>query len=111
MSGKKIKPISPAEAEANYKILPEVVQAVNELITEKYKGKGSFTLMQNEVINRIMKFCKANKTKMTREKLFDEHHMDFETYFEKEGWKIIYDKPGYNETYEASFKFTPKKNK
>ena len=43
MSGKKIKPISPAEAEANYKILPEVVQAVNELITEKYKGKGSFT--------------------------------------------------------------------
>ena len=29
--------------------------------------------------------------------------------FEEAGWNVQYDKPGYNENYDAYFKFTEKK--
>jgi hypothetical protein len=34
--------------------------------------------------------------------------MDFEPFYEKAGWKVVYDKPGYCESYAANFTFTRK---
>jgi hypothetical protein len=34
--------------------------------------------------------------------------LNFEAIYEEAGWKVVYDKPGYNETYDANFTFTKK---
>ncbi|MDG1949717.1 MAG: hypothetical protein P8J32_02740 [bacterium] len=46
---------------------------------------------------------------MTRRKVFDEKRLDIEPAFEKDGWKVVYDKPGYNESGNAYFVFSKKK--
>jgi hypothetical protein len=32
--------------------------------------------------------------------------MDVEDVYQKAGWEVEFDKPGYNEDYEANFKFS-----
>ena len=32
--------------------------------------------------------------------------MDIESIYRADGWGVYYDKPGYNETYTATFEFT-----
>ena len=36
---------------------------------------------------------------------------DVEDIYEKAGWDVTYDTPGYNETYEPKFTFKPSKKK
>lgn len=89
-------------------IIPKsVIQGVNNLLKLKYRG-DSVVLYQNEIIKEIMKIEKQNNGTLTRQQLFDNHYMDFEPIFSQAGWKVVYDNPGYNETYEANFTFTPK---
>ena len=94
-----IRPIGPKDAK---KAIPEfVIEAVNELINEKYDCQGgSFTLRQGLVKDRI-----RSKT----EQDFDYAWLDFKPLYESAGWHVYYDKPGYCEDYEAYFKFSPKK--
>lgn len=109
------KPITPAEA-AKKKIssIPdEVFEVFNEMIAEKLRG-GYATIMQGEaalrVLNRINK-NRADNDKVTRGQLFDNGWMDVEPHYEKAGWSVEYDKPGYCETYEASFTFKKKRTR
>lgn len=102
--GNKVKPISPSEL--NKEIPDVVIEAVNQLLQEANATPGdSITLYQKDVVSRIKKL----DSDMTSEKLFKKGYMDFEPLFEKAGWNVYYDKPGYNESYEAYFKFTPKR--
>jgi hypothetical protein len=41
----------------------------------------------------------------TRQQVFDNNWLDVEDIFRKAGWKVNYEKPAYNESYPASFKF------
>jgi len=99
-----VKPISPKEIIVDLdKIIPEaVIQAVNNLLKEKYRG-GTVTLQQKEITAAIRKIDK----KLTNEILFDKHYMDFEPIFNKAGWKVTYDKPGWDEDYEPHYDFKP----
>lgn len=46
-----------------------------------------------------------------RQEIFDNGWLDIETVYEDSGWSVEYDKPGYNESYEASWTFKPKRKK
>ncbi len=81
---------------------PEVIESFNELIARNFSS-GSATVLQKDVVSSLV--CKGFKS----EDIFENHWLDVEEIFEKNGWKVSYDKPGYNESYDASFMFSVKK--
>jgi hypothetical protein len=99
------QPIKPSEVTG---VKPdEVVAAFNELIEEKWDGAKA-EVLQEEAVERIMyKMNVASKT-FTREQIFSKGYLNIETLYRKNGWKVEYDKPGYNENYPASFIFSQK---
>jgi hypothetical protein len=98
-----VKPFTPDEAIANRrKFIPdEVIEAVNEMLAEKVSGSGRATLLQRDIIKRV-------EEKMGQRGIIDMKWMDFEPVYREAGWEVKYDKPGYNETYPASFEFKRK---
>jgi hypothetical protein len=96
------KPLSPDEVGVD---LPDfVIEGVNDAIRDKYRG-GEFNIKQDELIKFIMKRAPEG---ITRQKLFEKKYLDFEEVYREVGWTIEYDKPGWNESYEANFTFKPK---
>lgn len=98
----KIQPITPQEVtDKKIELIPDVViEVFNELITKNYCGKIA-TVQQDEVIDLI---CSKNPA-YTREQIFENHWLDVEDIYRKIGWSVLYDKPGWNETYEPYFVF------
>jgi hypothetical protein len=92
-----MKPISPKEAQdlKNRNLPSEVIEAFNELIAQDFNGTTS-TVSQKEVVALIKKKLKTE---------FKDHYLNVEPLFEDHGWKVVYDKPGYNEDYDATFEF------
>jgi hypothetical protein len=101
-----IKPITPEELEEHVAIPDFVIEAVNNLLKSKYRGNYDIVLKQKEVMDAVI----ANSPQaITSEKVFAEKWLDFEYIYRNNGWGVIYDKPGYDENYDAFFKFSKKK--
>lgn len=101
-------PIKPKEVQEkkNASIPEEVYEAFNEMITQEWDGhSANFTLQT--VANLAIKKLKSTGSfkQMTRQEMYDRGWMDVEGAYRKAGWKVDFDKPGYNETYEANFTF------
>lgn len=96
------KPITPSQVSSSKVIPPEVIEVFNELIAKNWDGHEA--IVKQDVAARLA----AKRLNITTETLFDNHYMDVESTFRKAGWKVEYDKPGYCETYEASFTFSKK---
>lgn len=109
---KVIKPLSPSELKdiPNKSIDPAIIQAVNNLLIKNY-SEGSAIIKQDEIIEEYFKITGTKNKESKRAWLFENKQLSFERIYEKEGWKVEYDKPGYNETYDATFEFTPKKGR
>jgi len=45
-------------------------------------------------------------TGKTRDEVFDKGWLNIEPMYRAAGWKVVYDKPAYNESYEPTFTFT-----
>lgn len=90
------KPITPQEA-ANKPIPELVIECVNKLIIENYQS-GYACFSQETLIKRIAALGVQ----------YESWWLDFEPLYEKVGWKVTYDKPGYNESYPATFTFRAK---
>lgn len=99
------KPISPKDVPAR-NIPDEVISAFNDAIADHWNGRCS-QFDQKEVVERIIKKFQGNGTEITREILFKLRYLDVEEIFRRNGWRVEYDKPAFNETYEAFFKFFP----
>lgn len=100
----RIGPIRPKEV-ADYKRenFPDTVfEAFNELIVEN-AGPGPITVRQKDLVKRMV------EKGLTAKEIFDKGWLDVEDVYRKAGWKVEYDKPGYNEDYEAYFTFSPKR--
>ncbi len=98
----KVKPITPDEV-ASHKalVIPEAVMKVwNDLIAKNWTGRKS-QVMQDEAVKAIM-----SATDVKRNEVFDNRWLDIEPIYRQAGWHVEYDKPAYNESYEASFTFT-----
>lgn len=99
-----VKPIRPAEViETRIASLPDgVIEAWNELIVQNFSG-NSATVYQDEATNHI-----ANKMQCSKQEVYNKHWLDIEEVYRKVGWLVKYDKPGYNESYDAFFVFSKK---
>lgn len=103
-----MKVFTPQEAkDTKEKAIPNfVLEAFNQLLSEKYDDYA-ITITQDEAITRILALsCNEN---LTRQEIFDRKWLDIEDIYRANGWSVEYDKPGYNESYTAFFKFKPKK--
>ena len=104
----KIKPITPEEL-STYQLeefIPDfVIQGVNNAIKKYSFGEKKFDIKQSLIIDEIMKVSSEG---FQKNELFEKHYLDFEQLFRKHGWVICYDKPAYNESYQAFFTFTIK---
>jgi|SRR5215217_4188967 len=98
------KPISPNEiAEAKKSAFPDfVVETFNELIAANFSN-GSATILQEDAVALLMERGQVN-----RNQVFNMGWLNIEEIYRAEGWKVSYDKPGYNESYPASFEFRKK---
>lgn len=96
-----VKPIRPNEVEkAKAQSFPDaVIESFNELIKRHFTGRSA-TFTQDEVVKLI-----ASKG-LKRKDIFDNHWLDVEPTYRDIGWKVEFDKPGYNEDYDAMFTFT-----
>ena len=85
-----------------------VIEAVNTLLAQRFNGSNYCTIKQDEVIDLAMKIGSDAGTMPPgsgRFSFFDNRWLDFEPLYEKSGWKIEYDKPGFNESYSAFWRF------
>jgi len=98
------KAISPDEAMAAKKssIPAEVISAFNELIKQNISASGHATIKQQKVVAFIVARMGLKSSKI----IFDNKWLDVEDIYRAKGWKVKYDKPGYNEDYEAYFEFS-----
>jgi len=124
MEGNKImavKPIEPGEVvdAKQYSIPDEIFEAFNNLIAKNFHS-GSSNFKQKEVVEEIL--CRLrdkdlnldilkniNRDDASLESLiYANYWLDVEDIYRKVGWIVKYDKPSYNESYDANFTF--KKN-
>lgn len=100
-----IKPITPNEAKASFETsIPDfVIRAFNETIVKNMR-RSCAKVTQNEVAGLIVAYC--SNEEITQQDICDRGWFDIEPLFRKAGWKVTYDKPAYNEDYEAYFQFS-----
>lgn len=98
------RPIKPSEVpDAKVSRIPDgVFEAFNELIVENWSNDRA-RVNQKDAVERI-----ADKVQCLRQDVFDKGWLDVEDIYRKAGWLVEYDKPGYNESYEAFFIFKKK---
>ena len=96
------KPITPAEAQVR-KIaeIPEFVfTAINTLIIQNLSGKRA-VIRQCDVLDEI-----AKHSDIPHSTIFKQNYLDFEPAYREAGWNVVYNEPGYSETYEPNWTFT-----
>lgn len=106
-----IKPYSPEDIErlADVSSFPvEVIQVVNGFLKERGRSSLYITIRQDEVLERLEALFHQNGMRFDRSEAFDRHWLDFETAYRSQGWLVEYDKPGYNESYDAHWIFRKK---
>lgn len=94
-------PIKPSEVGERKvtEIPPAVFEAFNELIAVKFTA-GNAVVKQDDVVARIQA-----KTTESEQTIFERGWLNIEEAYEAAGWVVLYDKPGYNESYPATFTF------
>ena len=102
-----VGPLSPSEigiAKANL-IPEEVFVAVNKLLALKFSN-GRAIITQKEILEELTKELDSDHEKtLERRHIFDIGYLNFEEAYRMQGWKVRFDKPGYNESYDAFFEF------
>jgi hypothetical protein len=100
-----VTPIRPQDVvSTKLTIFPDkVIETWNKMIATHYSGKSSH-ISQREIVDKLADVMNVNETEILKR-----GWLDIEDIYRKVGWKVDYDKPGFNETYEPTFIFTEKK--
>lgn len=98
------KPLTPAEIREHASPIPGIVFDVFNAFIARGAGIRAVTVTQEEVVRMLTQHG------FTSREIFDRHLLDVEPAYEAAGWKVVYDKPGHNETYEPTWTFTPKRS-
>jgi hypothetical protein len=100
-----ITPIRPEEVDAvKARSLPqEVLAIVNNLILANWNGSRA-VVTRSDLIDRII-----TALRISRQDIFDRGYLDIEGAYRLAGWDVEYDKPGFNESYNATFIFSKPK--
>lgn len=94
-----MKPITPQEAAKKASLPTAVLEVWNEMISSKFNGQSS-TINQGDIVRALVE-----RMSTSRKMVFDNGWLDVELLFRQAGWRVTYDKPGFDENYEAYFKF------
>jgi hypothetical protein len=108
--GENIKPIKPSEVlDLKAKTIPDaMIQAVNEMIAKNWNGRSA-TVRKDDLLERYFKIKGHTNNRENRDKLYDDHALDFEDFYRKEGWKVNYSSPCYGDSdFEPYFEFEVK---
>jgi hypothetical protein len=97
------KPIPPDEIVENLdKIIPsQIIEAVNDLLKEKYRGGGSVSIKTDAIIN----LAHSKGLKIKREEFFEKKYLHFEPIFRKSGWVVTYESPDRDQNFDPYFNF------
>ena len=99
-----IKPTDVAELKRKVVIPEKVFDAFNELIAKYWNGSYA-EFSQGEVVRLILKKFSRSKT-VTESSIYSNHWLDVEPIYREAGWKVVYDRPAYNESYAPTFEFS-----
>ena len=100
-----MKPDELGQYQAKY--IPEgVFEVFNKAIATGWSGYSA-TLKQEEIMTAIIE--KMGMSADDRSLIFDRGWLNIEEAYRNAGWKVVYDKPGYNESYGANWVFTKTK--
>lgn len=100
-----VQPISPEEVTQLQKeqFPPEVIETFNVLIAENMVN-GEATVKQKDAVARMV------LDGLEKAMIYKKGWLNIEEMYREVGWSVVYDKPAYNETYDAFFRFSaPKK--
>lgn len=99
-------PVSPKEITKLKKTsIPEpVFEVINKLIAKYWNG-FSATIKQKDIVWALINTIQGSTSDSIRENGW----LNFEDCYRAEGWQIEYDRPGYNETYDAEYTFSKRK--
>lgn len=96
-----IEPIKPSDVDIR---IPDfVIEIVNEFIKKEWDGERS-RILQTDIVNEIVARY-PGMGDITSQTVYKTHWLDFEDLYRQVGWKVKYDKPGFNEFYEPFFIF------
>lgn len=100
-----VKPLSPDEVIPN---IPDfVIQAVNQMIRNKYRGT-SFTFKAKELIA----LGRSKGSSDSNVDWYKEKWMDFESLYRDAGWEVKYEQASYGDSnFDAYYEFKPKNKK
>ncbi len=107
-----IEPISPDDAIIKKQsIIPDIViECFNELIAQNYTDNES-TFKQDDVVELIRQKMTTVQPDVKNRIIYGSHWLDVESIYRKKGWIVEYDKPGFNESYDATFTFNRRRSK
>ncbi len=102
----KIKPIRPDDVlELKKTIIPDqVIGAFNHLIAKNFSN-GMAVVKQKDIVSEIMTRMELDDSN----DIFNNHWLDVEEIYGNSGWHVNYDKPAYNEDYDAFYEFSTRK--
>lgn len=94
--------LTPAEVKASPIAHPAMIEVVNELLRKYFDGHQA-VIRQEEIKEMFIK----RTPEYDSHRMFAEKLMDIEQFYRAAGWKVVYEKPGYNERGQAFFTFSP----
>lgn len=107
-ANESVAPISREEAlkirEKNRNNIPDLVfKIVNDLLLTKPRKNNRIIITQDEILNQLL--GDEDCGRFNRQAMLDKGWLDFEDIYREVGWKVTYDKPGFNEDYKPYFIF------
>lgn len=96
-----VKPIRPDEVRIINPIPDKVIEAFNMFIARTFVVDRAI-VYQDDIVKQV------ESVGISREDLFENRWLNVEDLYRAEGWIVEYDKPGFNESYPATFTFKVK---
>lgn len=103
-----VTPINKKELGNIPRLWDETIEAFNELLQEKWDGKQA-RITQDEAVDRILdkfQYIDAGQRANKRAEIFKAHQLDIENLYRNEGFRVEFDKPGWDQAYTAYWIFS-----
>lgn len=101
-----ITPIKPEEVKGN-QIPDQVIDVFNKLIVKNIRG-SSAVVKQEEAVTAIIAQFELEGKVVSRSEVYENGWLNVEQMYKEVGWLVRFDKPSYDESYEAYFRFSKK---
>lgn len=84
--------------------IPDLVfEVVNNLLLTKPRKNNRIIITQDEILNKLT--GDEDCGRFNRQTILDKGWLDFEDIYREVGWRVTYDKPGFNDSYRPYFIF------